>query len=84
MTKKKPIKYHKQDIMDKVSINCQDFRIAQGVTQGDVAREVQCSIENVSAFENSRNDNYIILLWYLNHGMSISELLKGVDLCQQK
>ena len=44
-----------------------------------VAKELGFSVENISSFENSRNDNYYILLWYLRKGMTIGELLEGLE-----
>ena len=49
--------------------------------QIDVARETGFSVGNVSAFETGRNDNSIILLWYMLHGMTLSQLT-GDDLIE--
>ena len=43
--------------------------------QSDVARDTGFSVGNVSAFETGRNDNSIILLWYMSHGMTLSQLM---------
>ena len=59
--------------------NCKLWRVRNGFFQTDVANDTNYSIENVSSFENGRNDNYRILLWYILHGMSINEVLKGVN-----
>lgn len=42
-----------------------------------IALDLGYSVENISAFEHGRNDNSIILLWYLIHGMSL-DMLMGV------
>lgn len=59
--------------------NCKLWRVNHGYFQMDVANDTHYSIENVSSFENGRNDNYRILLWYILHGMTISDILKGVN-----
>lgn len=70
----------KKDIMFRVGLNCQNYRrVHTAYTQDKVAKELGCSIENVSAFENARNDNYVTLLWYLKHGMTLEQVLEGVN-----
>ena len=53
---------------------CQIYRQSMGYRQCEVARDTGYSIENISAFENGRNDNLIIFLWYLDKGFSIDKL----------
>lgn len=60
-----------------VGRNCRDFRIAHGYHQFDVAAETGYSKENISSFEHGRNDNYRIMLWYIIHGLPVSDLLRG-------
>lgn len=55
----------------QLGIDCQEFRRELGYTQNQVAQELGCSAENVSAFENGRNDNATILCWYIGKGMKI-------------
>lgn len=43
--------------------------------QIDVARDTGFSVGNVSAFETGRNDSSLILLWYMLHGMTLSQLI---------
>ena len=50
---------------------CRSFRISLGVTQKEIARDIDCGQENVSAFENGRNRNCVILLWYVNKGFDL-------------
>lgn len=70
----------KKNVMFHVGLNCQTFRINKtNYSQSMVAKELGFSIENISSFENSRNDNYYILLWYLRKGMTIKELLEGLE-----
>ena len=48
-----------------------------GILQIRVAEDTGYSLENVSKFETGRNDNYRILLWYLEHGIDVNYLLRG-------
>lgn len=57
---------------------CKCFRVSIGKTQLNVAFDTGYSVENVSSFENGRNDNCRLLLWYFAHGMTI-EHLRGLD-----
>ena len=50
---------------------CRRFRIMKSYLQSQVAQEVGCSKENVSAFENGRNDSAIIFLWYIRKGLKV-------------
>lgn len=56
---------------------CRQYRKALGYRQADVAAETSYSVENISLFERGRNDNMMILLWYLDKGMPFYDLLKG-------
>lgn len=49
---------------------CQEYRLKLNKTQKDVATELGCSVENISSFENGRNNNCRILIWYLSKGLS--------------
>ena len=70
----------KKNVMFHVGLNCQTFRKSKtNYSQLMVAKELGFSVENISSFENSRNDNYYILLWYLRKGMSITELFEGLE-----
>lgn len=74
------MKIDKNNIMFWVGLNCQEFRRTKtSYTQVDVAKELGYSVENISAFENSRNDNMRILMWYILHGMEIYDLLRGLN-----
>jgi hypothetical protein len=84
--KRPPILLYGGAIMDKknamfhVGLNCQTFRRNRtNYSQPMVAKELGFSVENISSFENSRNDNYYILLWYIQHGMTVEELLEGIE-----
>ena len=52
---------------------CRAYRESLGLLQSDVAKDVNYSKENVSAFENGRNNNARILQWYLEHGLIIKD-----------
>lgn len=47
---------------------CRTLRKKLGLKQSDVAVEIGCSKENISAFECGRNNNALILAWYIAHG----------------
>lgn len=50
-----------------------------GMTQADVADALGYSQENISAFENGRNSNLTILLWYVH--MGLFDVYTADDLC---
>lgn len=53
---------------------CQKFRRRQGISQLNVAIETGYSVENISAFECGRNNNVLIFLWYVYHGMTAKNI----------
>jgi transcriptional regulator with XRE-family HTH domain len=59
---------------------CQNYRIELGYRQIDVANETGYSKENVSSFENGRNDNCYLLLWYISHGLKYDMIREGMKL----
>lgn len=61
-----------------IGARCQEFRKSAGYAQWCVARDTGYSIETISSFERGRNDNGIILLWYIAHGMTYDEI-RGVE-----
>lgn len=62
--------------LHEVGKRCKKFRIERDYYQMDVAIETGYSVENISAFENGRNDNARILLWYFAHGMKYDYLVE--------
>lgn len=46
----------------------------------DVANTLGYSRENISAFESGRNDNSLILLWYLSQGLTYEQLTGGAPI----
>ena len=61
--------------MKKIGERCKRFRQLLQYRQIDVARDTGYSLENISGFENGRNDNGLIMLWYIAHGMSVGMIL---------
>lgn len=62
----------------RVGNQCREYRQSLGKLQNDVADDTGYSPMNISAFENGRNCNYRILLWYVHHGIDTSILI-GTD-----
>ena len=56
------------DKLHHIGQRCKAIREKLGLKQSDVAVEIGCSKENISAFECGRNNNAIILAWYIAHG----------------
>lgn len=50
---------------------CANFRRLIGYSQQQVADELGYSRTNISMFENGRNYNMVILLWYLKRGLEL-------------
>lgn len=50
---------------------CKDFRLEIGLLQSDVASDTGYSVENVSKFENGKNNNLKIFLWYVSKGITL-------------
>lgn len=61
--------------MKKIGERCKRFRQLLQYRQIDVARETGYGVENISGFENGRNDNGLIMLWYIAHGMPVGMIL---------
>lgn len=60
----------------KIGKACQAFRISIGKKQSDVASDLGFSGENISAFENGRNHNMMIFLWYIEKGFDVDKYRK--------
>lgn len=50
---------------------CANFRRSIGYSQQKVADELGYSRTNISMFENGKNYNMNILLWYLKRGLEL-------------
>ena len=57
--------------MDRLTIGqkCANFRRLIGISQQQVADELGYTRTNISMFENGKNYNMTILLWYLKRGL---------------
>lgn len=58
---------------------CQEFRKYKGITQKEVAEDLGYTIANISKFENNKNNNYDILLWYIKNGLDLNNKLKNEE-----
>lgn len=64
--------------MEILGARCRRFRKkVLRVELQDVANTIGYSRENICAFESGRNDNSLILLWYLSKGMTYEQLIGG-------
>lgn len=61
----------------QIGMICKRHRRRMGYTQKDVAQQTGYSTVNISSFETGRNNNMLILLWYISHSLPVSEL-RGV------
>ena len=50
---------------------CANFRRLIGISQQQVANELGYTRSNISMFENGKNYNMTILLWYLKRGLEL-------------
>lgn len=59
--------------MDSLTIGqkCANFRRLIGVSQQQVADDLGYTRTNISMFENGKNYNMTILLWYLKRGLEL-------------
>lgn len=65
-------------MLKKVGKICQECRKEKHKLQQEVAEDTGYSVENISAFENGRNDNLKIFLWYIcNTDLTTDDILKG-------
>ena len=58
---------------------CKESRIEKGYLQSDIANQMHYSIENISAFENGKNNNAQLLLWYIRNGLDLEKLWGCLD-----
>lgn len=56
--------------MNTIGKICAKYRREIGYRLIDVAEDTGYTFGNISAFENGRNDNGNILLWYITHGLT--------------
>lgn len=55
--------------LKSIGKRCKEYRQKLGFYQSHVAKDTGYSKENVSSFENGRNDNVRIFLWYIEMGL---------------
>lgn len=67
-----------KDVLQVIGKRCKEYRQSINRYQFDVAQDTGYSVENISSFENGRNDNARILLWYVEHGMTFDCIIEGV------
>lgn len=58
----------------RLCYECQMFRMSIGKTQKDVAHDVGCTAQNVSAFETGKINSLSIFVWYILQGMDIERI----------
>ena len=63
------------EISDGIIKLCKEYRMnVLGMTQADVANELGYTRTNISEFENGRNRNFAIFLWYIGKGLPLSDV----------
>lgn len=60
---------HTPHILATIGEYCAMTRLKKGISQREVARELGCTSQNVSSFERGNNNNALILIWYIKHGL---------------
>lgn len=60
--------------LDSIGKKCKVFRKRLGIKQKQVATETGYGVKSVSAFENGRLNNALILLWYFSRGLDFHTL----------
>lgn len=58
---------------------CQDYRKSINKTQADVSTDTEYSIENISGFENGRNNNLNIAMWYIYNGLPLESIVEAME-----
>ena len=55
--------------LKEIGLMCQEYRKAMGVYQKEIAQDLGCTTQNISAFERGENNNALIYAWYVHHGL---------------
>lgn len=71
------ISHERRMQLRRVGRLCAKYRRSLGVTQREIAFELNVTLHNVSHFECGKNDSATILLWYVGRGMDIGRELKN-------
>ena len=53
---------------------CKRWRITNNFALSEVAEELDYSVDNIVKFEQGKNNNMMILLWYLLHGFNLNKI----------
>lgn len=61
--------------LKEIGLVCAQLRRKKNISQVKVALELNYSVENISSFENGRNDNVRIFLWYMNNCITYDDLV---------
>jgi transcriptional regulator with XRE-family HTH domain len=56
-----------------IGSRCKLWRIKHGYRLQDISRDTGYSVSNIAHFEHGRNNNMVILTWYITHGMTLYE-----------
>ena len=64
----------------KLGADCKAWRIDKGYPRKAISIDTGYSIENVHAFEDGRNNNCKIFVWYLMHGFMFGGVNYGQNL----
>ena len=66
--------------MRRLGVMCKNYRkYTLKVSQRKLACDIGVTGQNVSAFERGKNNNARILLWYIEHGMDIVNVIRGCN-----
>lgn len=55
--------------LETIGYRCKCLRKSLNITQDKVASDTGYTNKSISAFENGRVNNALILLWYINHDL---------------
>lgn len=58
---------------------CKRWRIMNNFDLSEVAQATGYTTDNIVKFEQGKNNNMKILLWYLEHGFDVSRFRKAGD-----
>lgn len=62
--------------MGELGKACKRLRLFLGASVQDVAEATGFSVSSVYLFEQGHGSNIKILMWYVNHGLNIAEVMK--------
>lgn len=63
---------------------CRKWRESKKITLTEIADQVGCTRQNIYYFEQGRSNNYLILLWYLSHGMPLKSICTVEHITKRK